>query len=102
LRFPSTCGYANCTRPTAAPDHAETLNGLNNLATTYTALGQHTEALSLRVDTLARRTATLGSDNPDTLVSMNNLANSYAALGQHPKAFHLRFETLAHRQRAAG
>ena len=50
---------------------------MNNLATSYDALGRYAEALKLHEETLALRKAKLGPDHPDTLASMNNLANSY-------------------------
>ncbi len=68
---------------------------MNNLATSFDALGRHADALKLREETLALRKAKLGSDDPETLASMNNLAISYTVLGRHPEAVKLREETLA-------
>lgn len=65
-----------------------------NLAKSYTALGRHAEALSLREKTLRLRQEKLGLDHPETLKSMNELANSYATLGRHEEALRLREETL--------
>src|SRR5262249_39671908 len=59
------------------PEHPDTLASMNLLGNSYAALGRHADALRLREQTLALRTATLGADHPDTLASMNNLANSY-------------------------
>ena len=55
-------------------DDPSTLASMNNLAATYSALGQHDKALALKEQTLKLRRAKLGENHPDTLTSMNNLA----------------------------
>jgi hypothetical protein len=75
-------------------DHPNTLTAMNNLAVTYSDLGQDDKALVLKERTLKLRRARLGEDHPDTLASMNNLANTYDALGQHDKALALNEQTL--------
>ena len=39
---------------------------MNNLAATYSALGQNDKALALNEKVLAARTTKLGADHPDT------------------------------------
>ena len=77
---------------------------LNNLATTYTNLGRHTETLALNKKALQLSTEVLGERHPSTLVSLNNLAAAYDNLGRyaealtlHKKALRLRSEVLGER-----
>ena len=77
------------------PDHRDTLSSMNNLATSYSHLGQYTEALKLHELTLALRKAKLGAGHPDTRWSMYGLAASYSHLGRHVEAPKLHEETLA-------
>ena len=64
------------------PDHPDTLQSRNNLATAYRAAGRLDEAISLHEQTLAARERVLGPDHPDTLASRNNLAIAYQAAGR--------------------
>ena len=89
-------------REQRGPDHPDTLNSMNNLALSYSALGRTAEALKLGEETLALRRTKLGPDHPDTLNSMNNLANSYSDLGRSAEALKLREETLALRRAKLG
>jgi serine/threonine protein kinase/tetratricopeptide (TPR) repeat protein len=75
-------------------DHPDTLQSMNDLATSYRALGRITDALKLSEETLTLRKAKLGPDHADTLISMGNVANSYRAVGRHADALRLREETL--------
>jgi tetratricopeptide (TPR) repeat protein len=68
---------------------------MDNLATCYSALGRHAEALKLQAETLALMKVKLGPDHPETLGSMDNLATCYSALGRHAEALKLQAETLA-------
>jgi eukaryotic-like serine/threonine-protein kinase len=84
------------------PDHPDTWQSMNNLASTYYFLGRRAEALKLSEETLARRRTALGPDHPDTLSSMNNLANCYDGLGRKAEALKLRQETLELRKAKQG
>jgi hypothetical protein len=60
-------------------DH-RTLTGMNNLASTYGALGRMKEAAGLHEKVLEARRRTLGDEHPSTLSSMYNLAMTYWTL----------------------
>jgi serine/threonine protein kinase/tetratricopeptide (TPR) repeat protein len=77
------------------PDDARTLANVDRLAACFADLDDQLEALKLREDTLARRTALLGPHHRDTLRSRQSLASSYAALGRRDKALELDESTLA-------
>jgi tetratricopeptide (TPR) repeat protein len=66
-----------------------------SLASSYTVLGRHADAVKLYEETLALQKARLGPDHPDTFQTMYNLAISYAELGRHADALRLREEALA-------
>jgi eukaryotic-like serine/threonine-protein kinase len=83
-------------------DSPDTLQSMNDLATSYRALGRITDALKLSEETLTLRKAKLGPDHPDTLISMGNLANSYRAVGRHAEALRLNEETLMLRKAKLG
>ena len=53
---------------------------MNNLATIYSGLGRHAEALKLLEETLALLKVKLGPNHPDTLMSMYNIACAQALL----------------------
>jgi tetratricopeptide (TPR) repeat protein len=84
------------------PDHPDTLRSMNDLASSYRALGRLADAHRLHEQTLSLLKAKLGPNHPNTLTSMNNLANSYAALGRQADALQLRQETLALRRAKLG
>ena len=71
------------------PDHRDTLWSMDDLASSYAALGRHGEALKLREEALARWKAKFGPDHPNTLASMKNLtellANCPDAKVRNPK-----------------
>ena len=46
-------------------DHLDIATGMSDLALTYGALGQHHEALQIKIETLALRKRLLPSDHPD-------------------------------------
>jgi serine/threonine protein kinase len=77
-----------------APDHPDTLQSMNNLASAYDASDQLAKAVPLYEATLEKRKARLGPDHPDTLTSMNNLAVAYGKSGQLAKAVALHEATL--------
>ncbi|KAH8834118.1 hypothetical protein DL96DRAFT_1676341 [Flagelloscypha sp. PMI_526] len=68
---------------------------MNNLASAYSALGRHMDALNLREQVLALRTRILGEEHPNTLTSMEDVAATYSALGRHRDALKLREKVLA-------
>ncbi|KAH8834490.1 hypothetical protein DL96DRAFT_1810747 [Flagelloscypha sp. PMI_526] len=82
--------------------HPDTLASMSNLASTYSHLGQHRDALELREQVLKLRKLILGEEHPDTLTCMNNLASTYSHLGQHRDALELREQVLKLRQRILG
>ncbi len=57
----------------------------SNLATCYSALGRHDEALPLRETVLADVEASLGSDSPQVFIALNNLAVSVERVGKQPE-----------------
>ena len=77
------------------PDHSFTLGSTMGLASCYSGLGRHTDALKLSEETLARMRDKLGPDHPHTLACMNNLALTYNTLGRHADAVKLNEETVA-------
>ena len=77
------------------PDDNRTLESVSRLADSYASLGNLTEALKLREDTLTRRQRTLGPEHRDTLRSMRSLASSYADHGKNDEALELEEKTLA-------
>lgn len=80
------------------PDHPDTLRSIESLAASYADLGQHADALQLRMEVLTRRMAKLGPDHPDTVGAMSELAKSYNALARHAEALRLREQILALRK----
>jgi tetratricopeptide (TPR) repeat protein len=67
---------------TLGPDHPDTLNAMNGLATAYRAAGLTAEAIALFEQALVGRVRQLGSDHPDTLTTQTNLAAAYQAAGR--------------------
>ena len=67
-------------------DHPDTLTGMNNLASTYGALGHNDKALALNEKVVAARTTKLGADHPDTLTSMGNLAGTHYKTKMYARA----------------
>ena len=76
------------------PDHPDTLDSMNNLATAYDDAGRRAEALLLYEETLKLAKAKLGPDHRDTLKSMNNVASAYGDAGRLTEALPLYQETL--------
>ena len=76
------------------PDHPDTLDSMDHLATAYQAGDQLAKAVPLFEETLEKTKAKLGPDHPDTLASMNNLALAYYLSGQLAKAVPLYEESL--------
>ena len=67
----------------------ETLFALNNLANSYSDLGNYSKALEMRNAVYNARKEILGDNHPDTLTSLSNLANSYSDLGDYNKTCEL-------------
>ena len=84
------------------PEDNRTLLSMNNLASTYRALGRTKAAASLHQKALEARTRTLGKEHTDTLMSMNNLAVAYRALGRTKEAAGLQQKALESRTRTLG
>ncbi len=66
----------------------------SDLANSYYDLNRHTEALAMRIESLANRKRVLPPDDPAILVSMINLAFSYAVLNRYAEALVLQQEAL--------
>ena len=84
------------------PEHPDTLNARNSLATAYRSAGRATDAIPLFEQTLFARQRLLGPSDPDTLTSQNNLATAYRAAGRIGEAILLFQLTLAARERLLG
>ncbi|KAJ6563730.1 hypothetical protein DFH09DRAFT_1082308 [Mycena vulgaris] len=100
-------------------EHPDTLGAMNDLAWTYSELGQCQEAEELGVEVLKERRKILGREHPDTLTAMNfqvevlekrrkilggehpatlaalnNLGQTYSKLGRSQEAAELQVEVL--------
>jgi tetratricopeptide (TPR) repeat protein len=84
------------------PDHPDTMNARNGLATAYHAAGRTADAIPLVRQTLATRERLLGADHPSTLASRNNLASAYRAAGRPAEAIPLFEANLAACERLLG
>ena len=69
--------------------HPDTLASLNNLANSYSDLGDYNKACKLQNAVYNASKEILGETHPDTLASLNNLTNSYYYLGDYNKAYKL-------------
>ena len=70
-------------------NHLDTLSALNNLANSYSDLGDYKTALEMRNAIYDRRKEILGEKHPYTLSVLSNLADSYSSSGDYYKAFEL-------------
>ena len=75
--------------------HLDTLQSMNNLASTYWNQGRWDEAEKLKLEVLEAMRAVLGERHPYTLSSMNNLASTYMNQGRWNEAEKLKVEVLA-------
>ncbi len=64
------------------PDHADTMQTMNELAMAYCDAGKVDLAIPLFEETLALRRTKLGPDHPDTLFSMHALSHGYRLDGR--------------------
>ncbi|KAH8804040.1 hypothetical protein DL96DRAFT_749023 [Flagelloscypha sp. PMI_526] len=83
-------------------EHPDTLLSLSNLASTYSSLARHADALALREVVMELRLRILGLGHPDTLWSMHNLAITYFDLARHADALNLQEEVLELRRQILG
>ncbi|KAH8834424.1 hypothetical protein DL96DRAFT_1810696 [Flagelloscypha sp. PMI_526] len=83
-------------------EHPDTLTSMSNLASAYSDLGRHKDALELMNQVLALSNQILGEEHPDTLTSLDNLASIYSDLGQYQEALKLIEQVLHHRTRILG
>ena len=67
-------------------NHPDTLASLNDLASSYSYLGDYNKACKLQNAVYNASKEILGEKHPDTLTSLNNLASSYSDLGDYNKA----------------
>ena len=82
-------------------EHPDTLTSMNNLASTYRALGRTNDAMALQETVLEVRRRILAKEHPDTLTIMNNLALTYRDLGRTSDAMALQ-ETVLEVRRLRG
>jgi tetratricopeptide (TPR) repeat protein len=68
------------------PDHPETADSLNDLASLYAGMGNYAKAVPLYERALKIREKALGKDHPYTAVILNNLAEAYRQNGDYAKA----------------
>ena len=92
----------NASKETLGENHPDTLASLNNLANSYSNLGEYNKALELKNAVYNARKEILGEKHPDTLASLNNLANSYSYLGDYNKACKLQNATYNARKEILG
>ena len=69
--------------------HPDTLASLNNLASSYSYLGDYNKACELQNAAYNARKEILGEKHPDTLSALHNLAIFYSDLGDYNKACEL-------------
>jgi len=70
-----------------------------NLATTYSHLGRHDDALAMQERALEIRLRVLPPGHPDIGESMNNLATKYSDLGRHDDALAMKKKALEFQRR---
>ena len=69
--------------------HSNTLSALNNLANSYSDLGDYNVALVMRNAVYNGRKEILGENHPYTLSALHDLACSYSDLGDYSKALEI-------------
>jgi tetratricopeptide (TPR) repeat protein len=84
------------------PDHPNTLNARNSLASAYLAIGRPGDAIPQLEKTLTAGEGLLDADHPSTLATRNNLANAYRAAGRATEAIPLHEQNLAVCERRLG
>ena len=81
-------------RTVLGAEHLDTLKCMDDLAATYTEVGDLDHALPLLEKALALRKARLGPNHEDTLTTMRNLGAAYKQAGKLNEAILLLKETL--------
>jgi tetratricopeptide (TPR) repeat protein len=84
------------------PDHPDTLDARNSLATAYQAADRAADAIPLFEHILVAQERVLGPKHPDTLTSQTNLAATYQHVGRFAEAILLFKLTLAAREGLLG
>jgi tetratricopeptide (TPR) repeat protein len=83
-------------------EHPDTLNSINNLASTYWNQGRWKEAEELEVQVTETRKRVLGLEHPNTLTSINNLALTYQNQGRWKEAEELEVQVMETRKGVLG
>jgi tetratricopeptide (TPR) repeat protein len=78
--------------------HPGIATSMSNLATAYSALGRHEDALKLQNEVLSFERDVLSPTDPSIATSMSNLAITYSALGRHKDALKMNEKVLAFRR----
>ena len=76
----------NARKEILGANHPDTLSSLNDLACSYSNLGDYDRALEMGNAAYNGRKEILGEKHPDTLTALHNLATSYSYLGDYKKA----------------
>ncbi|KAJ7060697.1 hypothetical protein C8F01DRAFT_1290475 [Mycena amicta] len=74
----------------------------SNLASTYSDLGQYTDAQKLKEQVLEQQTRLLGAEHPKTIRAAGNLAATYSHLGRFADAQKLQKQVLEQQTRLLG
>ena len=82
--------------------HADTIESMANLATTYHNQGRYNKAEKISVQGLALRREVLGNKHPDTIRSMVDLAVIYHSQGRYNEAEKIKVQGLALRREVLG
>ncbi|CCO35945.1 hypothetical protein BN14_10066 [Rhizoctonia solani AG-1 IB] len=75
---------------------------MNNLALTYSDLGQLEDGRALQVQVLDAQKQVLGDRHPETLTSMHNLAHTHFDQGQYDQARALLAQAFSGRKHVLG
>jgi tetratricopeptide (TPR) repeat protein len=89
-------------KATLGMEHPDTLNSMNNLASTYRDQGRWKEAEELEVQVIETRKRVFGAEHPDTLTSMANLASTYQDQGRWKEAEELEVQVIETSSRVLG
>lgn len=95
-------GYLTHITNTFGPDHPNSLNMYNNLASVYRTTGDLTRSIELYEEALANAERSLDSGHHSMLALYNNLANAYRSAGQPSRAITLLQRALANAEQALG
>jgi tetratricopeptide (TPR) repeat protein len=83
-------------------EHPETLNSMDNLATTYSSQGRWKEGEELGVQVMEIRRKLLGKEHPRTLVTIANLATTYSSQGRWKEGEELGVQVMEIRRKLLG